>query len=233
MNLSSMNRRHRAGLFFILALAGVTLIFDASAKQTAGVVLLGIAATWLLGSLSLRALGLITSLGVCIAGIFVIATPIRKDWKSFQASIQDYDSAVFDLRQELALGFIPDTQNQEHGPWEKYGQIQQPTRPEANGPTHSHSDIRWRIVEIPKSTQRWEGPDPKGVTTSIRFPDDMTDERIVQVIQQQMLVKPTFSLKASLAFHRVYLLIGLALTVVGLFSLGWAVHEMRTTKSAA
>ena len=90
-----------------------------------------------------------------------------------------------------------------------------------------------RTVEIPKSTQRWEIPDPKHVTTGTSFPGDITNEEIVKVIQQQLLVKPTFSLKTSLVSHRVYLLIGLVLMVGGLFSLGWAVRGMRAPRSAA
>jgi len=53
----SLNRRHKAGLFLVLVATGLSLFFEASAKQTAGIVLLGVAATWLFGSVSLRTLG--------------------------------------------------------------------------------------------------------------------------------------------------------------------------------
>jgi hypothetical protein len=45
-----MNRRHKAGLFLVLVATGLSLFFEASAKQTAGIIVLGMAATWVVGS---------------------------------------------------------------------------------------------------------------------------------------------------------------------------------------
>lgn len=99
----SLNRRHKVGLFLVLVAAGISLFFEDSAKQTAGIVLLGLAATWLLGSLSVRALRLLSSVMACGVGIFLAGKPVLDDWKSFHESVQNYERAMSDLRQAVTL----------------------------------------------------------------------------------------------------------------------------------
>lgn len=101
MELSNLNRRHKAGLLLVLAGAGLCLFLDASAKQTAGAVLLGLAGTWLLGSLNLRTLWFLSSLLLFAVGLSIAAAPVRTDWNSYQVSVQDYDAAIADLRQSV------------------------------------------------------------------------------------------------------------------------------------
>ena len=66
--VSSLNRRHKVGLFLVLVATGVCLFFEASAKQTAGVALLGIAFAWVLGSLSLLTLRFLCSIAAGAVG---------------------------------------------------------------------------------------------------------------------------------------------------------------------
>jgi hypothetical protein len=99
--LTNLNRRHQVGLFIVLVATGLILLLEASAKQTAGIVLLGLAATWLLGSLRLRVLWLIFSLVAFVAGIGVAAMPVLDDWSSFQTRARYYDGAISDLRQAV------------------------------------------------------------------------------------------------------------------------------------
>jgi hypothetical protein len=99
----SLNRRHKAGLLLVLAAAGVSLLFEASAKQTAGVILLGLAATWLIGSLSVRTLWLSCSVSLCGVGLLAAGKPILDDWKGFQDWAHGYDRAVSDLRRAVAI----------------------------------------------------------------------------------------------------------------------------------
>jgi hypothetical protein len=63
-------------LFFVLVATGIGLFLEASAKQTAGVVLLGLAATWFFGSVGLPTLRLVLSLTACFVGICLAAVPI-------------------------------------------------------------------------------------------------------------------------------------------------------------
>jgi len=97
----TLNRRHKIGLFLLLVAAGISLFLEASAKQTTGIVLLGLAATWLLGTISVRLLWLLSSLLVCLVGILVAGKPVVDDWKSFREPVQSYDRAVADLREAV------------------------------------------------------------------------------------------------------------------------------------
>jgi hypothetical protein len=47
-----LNRRHKAGLFLTVVIVGVALLLDVSAKESVGISLLGLAATWLVGNMS-------------------------------------------------------------------------------------------------------------------------------------------------------------------------------------
>jgi hypothetical protein len=102
VSLSNLNRRHKVGLFLVVVATGLSLFFEASAKQTTGIALLGLAATWLLGSLSVRVLWLFSSLLSCAVGVALIVVPVLKDWNSLQVSAQNYDKAIADLRQAIA-----------------------------------------------------------------------------------------------------------------------------------
>ncbi len=96
------NRRHKVGLLLVLAGSGLALIFDASAKQTLGLVLLGRACTWLLAALSLGTLRVMLCLLLVLIGFSLASVPVLKDWGSFRASLMDYDAAIAELRQGIA-----------------------------------------------------------------------------------------------------------------------------------
>ncbi len=98
MTYPTLNRRHKVGLFLVLVAAGISFFFEASEKQTTGIILLGLAATWLVGTLSVRLLWLLSSFLACLVAIIVGGKPVVDDWRSFQESVQSYDRAVADLR---------------------------------------------------------------------------------------------------------------------------------------
>ncbi len=98
----NLYRRHKAGLFLVLVATGLSLFFEASAKQTAGIVLLGVAATWLLGSLSLRTLGLASCSLACALGLFIAVFPLHQQWVSTIASAAEYDFALAEIRAAVA-----------------------------------------------------------------------------------------------------------------------------------
>jgi hypothetical protein len=99
LTLPLLNRRHRAGVFLVLVTVGLSLFFEASAKQTVGIFLLGLAATWFFGSVSLRALALIASSVAFLSGISLAVLPLWKDWNSHRSSAQEYDSALAAIRE--------------------------------------------------------------------------------------------------------------------------------------
>jgi hypothetical protein len=98
MTYPTLNRRHKVGLFLVLVAAGISLFFEASEKQTTGIILLGLAATWLVGTLSVRLLWLLSSFLGCLVAIIVGGKPVVDDSRSFQESVQSYERAVADLR---------------------------------------------------------------------------------------------------------------------------------------
>ena len=83
---------------------GLGLFLDASMKQTAGVVLLGLAATSLIGSLGLRTLWFLSSVVVSGIGIFITAKPILEEWESFRSSSEVYARGLSDLHVAILLG---------------------------------------------------------------------------------------------------------------------------------
>lgn len=49
-----LNRRHKVGLFLTIVIVGTGLVLDAGAKESVGMGLLGLAATWLIGRVRLK-----------------------------------------------------------------------------------------------------------------------------------------------------------------------------------
>ena len=98
----TLNRRHKFGLFLVLVAAGISLLLEATVKQTAGAVVLGIAAAWAFGSLSPRTLAFFSCSLACAAGLSLAGVPMWQDWNSYKALAQDYDSAISKLRDAVA-----------------------------------------------------------------------------------------------------------------------------------
>jgi len=102
VDFSNLNRRHKVGLFLAVAATGLSLLLEASAKQTAGILVLGIATAWLIGSLSSRTLGIVACLLACASGLVMAAKPVKEDLDRYRLASQQYESAVDQLRDAIA-----------------------------------------------------------------------------------------------------------------------------------
>src|SRR5579863_920624 len=181
MALSALNRRHKALLFLTLVAAGLSLLFGADAKQTAGVVLLGLATTWVLGGLSPRTIGLSTSILALLAGVSIAGLPVLLGWTSFRSETRSYNSAISDLtdaiRRSPLLPLSPPSsrfgQEVRFEVWPTEGNVLKAEGPPWKLVLQSRSqDIvtdkngnevgSWvsgdRIVDVPSSVRDWEGP---------------------------------------------------------------------------
>lgn len=84
-----VNPRHKAALVLTLLATGASLIVGFDTKQVVGIVLLGLAFAWLLGSNSL----LVHSLFV-VAGLGLATGPIWWDWQKYHAEAKSYHASV-------------------------------------------------------------------------------------------------------------------------------------------
>lgn len=93
--LARLNRRHKVALFLTLVAAGVMLVLGASAKQTAGAVLLGLAFAWAFGSNSRIVHWLFVGLGSAL-----LLGPVGFDRYSLHQAGKDYadEIAAFEHR---------------------------------------------------------------------------------------------------------------------------------------
>ena len=143
MNYTNLNRRHKVGLFLVIVATGLGLFLDASMKQTAGVVLLGLAATWLIGSLGLRTLWLLSSVVVSGIGIFITAKPILEEWESFRSSSEVYARGLSDLHVAIASGKVD---------WSKFGPPEPLNKKQGQFTSADITDN----VPIPDSIRYWQ-----------------------------------------------------------------------------
>jgi len=183
MPLPVLNRRHKAGLFLVLVAAGVSLFLETSAKQTAGVVLLGIAAAWTFGSLTLRMLVLLSCALGCAVGFGILSVPVGQDWNSYRTSVQDYDSAIKGLRDTVAkapklpqaFGGLPQSKQYDYSQDKEFLSApahQQRAYLMANDPDYAKLSRKeqdayiaylqgqgaTRTVEIPEAARKWMRP---------------------------------------------------------------------------
>jgi len=92
----SLNQRHKVALFLTLLAAGALLVWGASAKQTAGALLLGLAFAWALGSnsrfvhVSFVAVGLILGIG-----------PALRDWYDHHSEMKKYHESVAEFERRI------------------------------------------------------------------------------------------------------------------------------------
>ena len=89
LTLPLLNRRHKAGLFLVLIAAGLSLLFEASAKQAAGITLLGIAIAWAVGSNSQLVHWVFAALGAVL-----MLAPLCYDWYDHHGATKGYKSTV-------------------------------------------------------------------------------------------------------------------------------------------
>lgn len=185
----AFNRRHKTLLFLTLVGLGSSLLFGADAKQVAGIALLGLAAAWLIGGMSVRTLGLLLSIVALLAGIGVAALPILVDWHTFQTDSSNYAQAVKDLTDAIRKApMLPKTPPSAHfgqeihaEPWPEEGNVVKIDGPpwkmtielrsesfvtDAGGKHGEAYVVGDRIVDIPPSARGLEGPWSKYVGSS-------------------------------------------------------------------
>lgn len=196
-----LNKRHRIGLFLVIVVAGLSLLLEASTRQTAGIILLGLAATWLVGSVALRTLWFVLSALVFIVGLYVATFPVWLDWNVYHGRVHDYESAITDLRVAVAQSRSLQIVKSEPLPPIPKGYTLVPPLPKGFTPgprppvpqklkpqigQYTAADIDERTVEIPETVFQWERP------------EDLSKQQ--QPVQpQQSRLSPTVTLDMSKA----------------------------------
>lgn len=210
----NLNRRHKAGLFLVLVATGLSLFFEASAKQTAGIVVLGVAATWLVGIASLRLLGFMSCSVVCVTGLCVAALPLLKEWNSYLAEAADYDRALVEIGAAVAEATAP---------------------PPPHPPGFTNIRV---IVRIPVGAQKWTLPTTStvfdGGLVIETFPIMASEAEILSEFKTKILLpRPTYSIAAVIRSNRVAFFGGVALFALGLAGFSGMVWWKRGADPAA
>src|SRR6516165_8367799 len=94
----TLNWRPKTGPFLTLVAVGFALFLDSSAKQAVGIAFLGIAFSWVVGSLTARALRAAFAIMLCVVGLYLSVFPIWSDWNSVQKSVSEYEVGISDLQ---------------------------------------------------------------------------------------------------------------------------------------
>jgi hypothetical protein len=170
----------------VLVATGASLFLEASAKQTAGIVLLGLAATWFVGSIGLRTLGLILSVTACGVGLYVAVSPIWRERESVRASAQEFDSAIAAIREAVAKADVyeivpPDEWDKYKvapkklpaGFFDGYDVVRHPTLGTLKFPKAMPYDERNRLIK------KWEAAKPLQPPPGYRV--DPYSERVVEI----------------------------------------------------
>lgn len=206
-----LNRRYQVGLFLVFVATGITLIREASMKQTAGIALLGLAATWFIGRLS--AAGLFwTSCLALVGGLSAGAWSIIPDWRQYHASVTSYDAAIKELRQALSeadvlyapvvgpLRFSRDVPS--NG---RQKTIREETENKRSNPEYEASGT----IVLPLSVRRWQTP--SYAPTELPFDQNKTVDEELRWIEGNFLQpRPVFT------YSRPKIAVGLAIAAVGL-----------------
>jgi hypothetical protein len=259
----TLNWRHKAGLLLALTATGLSLFFELSTKQTAGIAVLGIAFAWFIGSITSRALGWLSALLSCLFGLWVALTPIWDDWKSAKELIADYDFAI-----EALATAVHDTPAYEIAPpkaidydalAKKHGAISS-RKTAAEGSTSGKLD--WfaenapkktgvplppagysldRNVVIPESVVRWLKPSSRVRVdfydatgrAVIDFPGQMSDKEIMATLQTILLPRPKFVFTEAIRTHIWRVLGGMLLLAVGLIGGGFFSRTRRVARAQA
>lgn len=105
-----LNRRHKTALFLTLLAAGTSLLMGADMKQAGGIVLLGVAFAWALGSSN----RIVHAMFITI-GLFLVVAPFVFDWYAQRERAAAYQQEVADFEEripEMARSYpIVDPQN--------------------------------------------------------------------------------------------------------------------------
>jgi len=216
----TLNWRHKAGLLLALTATGLSLFFELSAKQTAGVAVLGIALAWFAGSVPTRILGWVAAVLSCLFGLYIALAPLGKEWMSVQESAAEYDSAMAALHSA-----VRNAQSAQMTALKSIDHAKPPPSPPP-GFTLDAPNIN---VEVPESVQEWERSDSSKSPADffdasgrqvISFPGDASDKEIMEMFQTQILrPRPGFVLPIAIKAHLSRLLGGTLLFAVGLIGI--------------
>jgi hypothetical protein len=194
---------------------GCGLFLEVSAKQAAGIALIGFALSWLIGSLTLRSLAVAIAISVCALGLYVAVSPVWSDWNYAQKSTAAYDVAISDLQAAVKTARLSATLP-------------------ADIPPPPPGFIGEISVTIPDSAVNWLRPEEPGpweqfrVKEQRRFPQTMSDAEVMQDFESNLLLpRPTFHLASSVRAHAWRVIGGLALFASGLWLLGWMFRRPR------
>lgn len=253
--LPSLNPRHKAGLLVALTATGASLLLDASAKQTAGVVLLGVAAAWFVGSVAVRTLGIILSAMTFCIGLYVAVSPIWKDRESVLAAAQEYDATLAEVHRAAAKMEAWEKYAKSHpippgavlaeGPngavaWDEKGNPVKPRpigrlRPIPSGARLGEPVEYQGTVDIPLKWLRSLSPEEEiaakhGGSVAV-FLGEVSEQEIMREFQTNVLLpRPAFSVKHSIASHRIACLGGGSLSLLGLSGCVIPIWQARKAK---
>jgi hypothetical protein len=204
---------------------------DADAKQTAGVVLVGLAATWFIGSLALRTLGIILSAMAFCIGLCVAVLPIWSERESVLAAAQEYDATLAEIRRAAA----------KMEAWEKAKRIPpgasvaELAEPIPSGARLGEPIQYQGTVDIPAKWLRSPSPEEAiaakhGGSVAV-FLGEMSEQEIMREFQTEVLLpRPAFSVKHSIASHRIACLGGGSLSLLGLLGFVFLIWKARKAK---
>jgi hypothetical protein len=207
----SLNRRHQVGLFLVFVVTGIALVRDVSAKETAGIALLGLAATWAVGVLS--ASGVLWASGlVLVGGLSATAWSVVPDWRQYHASVASYDAAIRDLRQALSEADLVSTPgvgplrfSKEIPSGERDRTIREETENKRSDPQYEVSGT----IVLPLSVRRWQNPNY--APSTLPFDENKSvDEEVRWITTDFLQPHPIFT------YSRLTLGIGLTTAVLGL-----------------
>lgn len=256
-----LNRRHKAGLFLTGVAAGCGLFLELSAKQAVGITLIGIAFSWLIGSLTPRALSVTLAILICAVGLYVAASPVWSDWESTQKSTAEYDLAINDLQSAVKNAVTFDLSRAQ--PLQRSysdlpkGAVIAPTKP---APTTRTIPIPKgatigapldalngkglsRTVQVPESAKRWVRPEqkePEGwkpvdeSSVVVVFPNSMPEDELIRAFTTRFLLpRPAaFSLTSAVRAHALSVFGGLALFTSSLSGLIWLFRRNPTSRAS-
>lgn len=93
-----LNRRHKSAIFLVLIAAGITLAADHSLSEGLGVILIGIAFAWAIGS-DYRPV----HEALLLCGIILAFAPIVFDWNRRQSEIASYQKSVASFESNISF----------------------------------------------------------------------------------------------------------------------------------
>jgi hypothetical protein len=184
---------------------GSALYLEVSAKQAVGIALLGIAFSWLVGSLTPRILTVAFAIVTCAVGLYVATAPVWSDWNSTQKAAAEYDDAIAELQSAVksaapALQIVSSTpiptgattKGEIKFDWSRFQPIDGAGNPKGQ-PIDAVNPSR--TVTIPDPVKSWIRPEKRSEGDKRHmFPEDVSDGQIMKALEDYLLLPgPTFS----------------------------------------